>query len=134
MRLVPNQHPDKIFELLKEFLQKLCPPTVKLDVRVIGKAIPVKIDYKSPAVKVAATAYEKGFGHKPVYLRGGGSLPIVRDMIDLLSKPKQEIPVVMIGFGLPDDRTHSPNEKIHVPNFYNGIETVIHYLNLFKTI
>lgn len=90
----------------------------------------MKVDYKSPAVQAAALAYEKGFGFKPLYLRGGGSLP----MIDVLSKPGEEIPVVMIGFGLPDDRTHSPNEKMYIPNFYHGIETVIHYLDLFSKV
>ncbi len=132
MRLVPHQHPGPVFEALKSYLISLCPPTVKLDIRNIGQAVPIKVDYKLPAVQAAAIAYEKGFGHKPVYLRGGGSLPIVRDMIDLLSTPGKEIPVVMIGFGLPDDRTHSPNEKIHLPNFYHGIETVIHFLDLFS--
>jgi acetylornithine deacetylase/succinyl-diaminopimelate desuccinylase-like protein len=54
-------------------------------------------------------------------------------MIETLSPPDGEpIPVVMIGFGLPDDRTHAPNEKFHLPNFYRGIETVIHYLDLFS--
>jgi acetylornithine deacetylase/succinyl-diaminopimelate desuccinylase-like protein len=131
MRLVPNQTPEKVFEALKSHLQSLCPPTVKLDVRAIGKAHPIKIDYNAPAIQAAALAYEKGFGCKPVHLRGGGSLPIVRSMIDILSKPNEEIPVAMIGFGLPGDNTHSPNEKIHIPNFYCGIETVIHYLDLF---
>jgi len=133
-RLVPNQDPDEVFEALTSYLKAICPPTVKLDVRNIGRAVPVKVDYKSPAVQAAALAYEKGFGFKPLYLRGGGSLPIVRDMIDVLSKPGEEIPVVMIGFGLPDDRTHSPNEKIYIPNFYNGIDTVIHYLDLLSKI
>jgi acetylornithine deacetylase/succinyl-diaminopimelate desuccinylase-like protein len=132
MRLVPKQNPDEITELLETHLRALCPATVNLDVRVIGKATPVKINYRSPAVQAAAIAYERGFGAPPVYLRGGGSLPIVHTMIEELSQPgKGEIPVVMIGFGLPDDRTHAPNEKIHLPNFYNGIETVIHYLDLF---
>ncbi len=135
MRLVPDQTPDEIRELLETHLRKLCPPSVKLDLRVIGKAMPVKIDYKSPAVQAAATAYKRGFGAPPVFLRGGGSLPIVHAMIEELSQPgKDDIPVVMIGFGLPDDRTHAPNEKFHLPNFYNGIDTVIHYLDLFKSI
>jgi acetylornithine deacetylase/succinyl-diaminopimelate desuccinylase-like protein len=135
MRLVPDQNPDEIAELLETHLQKRCPPTVNLELRILGKAEPVKIDYNSPAVQAAATAYQRGFGAPPVFLRGGGSLPIVRAMIDELSQPgKGDIPVVMIGFGLPDDRTHAPNEKFHLPNFYNGIETVIHYLDLFSTI
>lgn len=135
MRLVPDQAPDEIAELLETHLRKFCPPTAKLNLRIIGKAEPVKIDYKSPAIQAAASAYERGFGAPPVFLRGGGSLPIVRAMIDELSQPgKGDIPVVMIGFGLPDDRTHAPNEKFHLPNFYNGVETVIHYLDLFRDI
>jgi acetylornithine deacetylase/succinyl-diaminopimelate desuccinylase-like protein len=134
MRLVPRQSPDEIFESFKSYLEAICPPTVKLEVRVLGRAHPVKIDFKSREVQAAAAAYEKGFGHKPLYLRGGGSLPIVDEMIKVLSKPERDIPVVMIGFGLPDDRTHSPNEKFYIPNFYHGIETVIQYLDLFKDI
>jgi len=135
MRLVPGQTPDEIAARFESYLRELCPPTVNLNIRVIGRAEPVKIDYKSPAVQAAATAYERGFGAQPVFLRGGGSLPIVRTMMDELSQPgKGDIPVVMIGFGLPDDRTHAPNEKFHLPNFYNGIETVINYLDLFKDV
>jgi len=134
MRLVPNQRPDEIASLFEEYLRSLCPPTVTLEVRILGMAHPVKIDYTSPAVLAAAQAYEKGFGCSPVYLRGGGSLPIVHDMIEALSKPGERIPVVMIGFGLPDDRTHAPNEKFFIPNFYHGIETVIHYLDLFASL
>lgn len=132
MRLVPGQSPDEIAARLEEYLRSLCPPTVTLDFRVIGKAQPVKIDYTAPAVRAAAEAYEAGFGHKPVYLRGGGSLPIVHQMIESLSQPGSTIPVVMIGFGLPDDRTHAPNERFYVPNFFHGIETVIHYLDVFS--
>jgi len=131
MRLVPEQDPDEIAGLLETHLRSIVPPTVKMDVRVIGRAKPLKIDYRAAAIRAAAQAYEKGFGYKPLYLRGGGSLPIVSEMIDSLSRPNQKIPVVMIGFGLPDDRTHSPNEKFYIPNFYHGIETVIHYLSLF---
>ncbi|MBI3162595.1 MAG: M20/M25/M40 family metallo-hydrolase, partial [Chloroflexi bacterium] len=106
----------------------------KLSARLIGKAQPVKVDYKHPVIQTAAIAYEKGFGHKPVYLRGGGSLPIVHDLVTQISNLPHEIPIVMIGFGLPDDRTHSPNEKFFIPNFHRGIETVIHYLDLFSNI
>lgn len=134
LRLVPHQDPEEILDSLHLFLKSHCPPTVKMDIRVLGKAHPVKIDYNSPAVRAAEVAYERGFGHKPVYLRGGGSLPIVHEMIKILSKPDHEIPIVMIGFGLPDDRTHSPNEKFSISNFHHGIETVIHYLDQFMTV
>ena len=135
MRLVPNQIPDEIAQSFEAYLRELCPPTTQLDIRILGKAEPVKIDYKSPAVQAAAAAYQQGFGAPPAFLRGGGSLPIVHAMIAELSQPgREDIPVVMIGFGLPDDRTHAPNEKFHIPNFYNGVETVIHYLDLFSKI
>lgn len=134
-RLVPHQDPDEVAELIRAYINEISPPTVKVNVHITGKGRPVKVDYTSEPVQLAVQAYKNGFGYDPVFLRGGGSLPIVREMIDVLSHPGQgEIPVVMIGFGLPDDRTHAPNEKFHLPNFYNGIETVIHYLDSFKGI
>lgn len=135
MRLVPFQEPAVISTALEQYLRQHCPPTVKLDYRVLGSARPVRIDYHTPAVQAAAQAYRLGFGANPVFLCGGGSLPIVSAMIETLSQPgRGEIPVVMIGFGLPDDHTHAPNEKLSLPNFYRGIETVIHYLDLFRNI
>ena len=132
-RLVPDQSPVEITALIEAYLRSLAPPTVTLDMRLHGTARPVLIDYHAPAIQAAAQAYQRGIGASPVYMRGGGSLPIVWDMINLLSQPSQpEIPVVMMGFGLPDDNTHAPNEKLHLPNFYRGIETIIHYLDLFK--
>lgn len=133
MRLVPDQQPDEIARLCEAYLKELAPKTVKLDIRTIGTAMPVVIDFNAPAVRAAEQAYQRSFGYNPVYFRSGGSLPIVHDMIFLLSTPAQgEIPVVMIGFGLPDDNAHAPNEKLHLPNFYKGIETVIHYLDLLS--
>ena len=134
MRLVPDQRPEEVFDLLRDHLEKLAPPTVQLQVRKIGQAYPVKVDIQSPAVQMAVEAYLRGFGAQPIFLRGGGSLPIVHDMISVLSPPGgAPIPVVMIGFGLPDDCTHAPNEKFYLPNFYHGIETIIHYINLFAS-
>jgi len=133
MRLVPNQDPVEIMELVKDHLNSLALPTVDLELRLVGMAKPALIDYNAPAVQAAAQAYQLGFEAEPLYMRGGGSLPIVSDMIAQLSPPDgSDIPVVMIGFGLPDDNTHAPNEKLHLPNFYNGINTVIHYLHLLS--
>jgi len=132
MRLVPDQQPEEIARLCEAYLRQLAPPTVKLEVRTLGVARPVVIDFNSRAIQAAALAYERGIGAPAIYFRGGGSLPIVRDMIDILSHPeREEIPIVLIGFGLPDDNTHAPNEKLYLPNFYKGIETVIHYLDIF---
>jgi len=63
-----------------------------------------------------------------LYMRGGGSLPILSDFQRHLQKNGQAVPIVMIGFGLPDDNIHAPNEKLYLPNFYRGIEMVIRYL------
>jgi acetylornithine deacetylase/succinyl-diaminopimelate desuccinylase-like protein len=135
MRLVPDQSPDKIALLLNTHIKNMLPPSVDFEFRILGKARPVKVDLKAPAVQAAAQAYRLGFNAEPVYLRGGGSIPIVREMIDSLTPAGQaDVPVVMIGFGLPDDRTHSPNEKFHLPNFYRGIDTVIYYLSLFAQL
>jgi acetylornithine deacetylase/succinyl-diaminopimelate desuccinylase-like protein len=115
-------------------LRNIAPPTVTLEVRTLGVARPAVIDYSAAAVRAAALAYERGIGASAIYFRGGGSLPIIKDMIDLLSQPDRgEIPIVMIGFGLPDDNTHAPNEKLYLPNFYRGIETVIHYLDIYAS-
>jgi len=135
MRLVPNQIPSEVFDLLYRYLMSKTPDTVRLEMRVLGESQPVRIDYRTPAVQVAELAYRRGFGAQARYLRGGGSLPVVSDLIATLSPAGGEaIPVVMIGFGLPDDHTHAPNEKIHLPNFYRGIKTMIHYCDLFAGI
>jgi acetylornithine deacetylase/succinyl-diaminopimelate desuccinylase-like protein len=71
----------------------------------------------------AAISYRKGFGAEPVFLRSGGTVPVVNTFQELLG-----IPTVLMGFALPDDRMHAPNEKFHLPNFYNGITTCIWFL------
>jgi acetylornithine deacetylase/succinyl-diaminopimelate desuccinylase-like protein len=130
MRLVPDQEPQAIAALLEAHLKKAMPATVSWGLRVLGTARPAVTDFRAPAVQAAARAYERGIGAPPVYLRGGGSLPIVRELIDHLSPPGGAIPVVMIGFGLPDDGTHAPNEKFALASFHQGIDTVIHYLDI----
>ncbi len=131
MRLVPDQDPYQVSESLESYLRQLAPPTVHLEFKQVGLAKPVVIDYNTEPVRLAAEAYRLGFQAEPIYFRGGGSLPFLFDMIDSLSVPKEgPIPVAMIGFGLPDDCTHAPNEKLNLSNFFQGIETVIHYLFL----
>jgi acetylornithine deacetylase/succinyl-diaminopimelate desuccinylase-like protein len=83
------------------------------------------VDPKNPYVDAAAKAMEAVFGKKTVYMRSGGSIPIVGVFNKNLG-----VPSVLMGFGLPDDNLHAPNEKFHIPNFYRGIETVARYLEL----
>ena len=73
----------------------------------------------------AALAYRKGFGAGPVFLRSGGTIPVVSTLQEFL-----RVPTVLMGFALPDDHIHAPNEKFHLPNFYNGIATCIWFLAL----
>jgi acetylornithine deacetylase/succinyl-diaminopimelate desuccinylase-like protein len=122
-RLVGNQDPDKIFELLKKFIESVAPPTVKVKVSLVTKGMPALIPFDLPEMRAAARAYEKGWGHPPVFTRGGGSIPVVSDIANLM-----QIPVVMMGYGLDTDGLHSPNEHYSLEMFQRGIETAIVYL------
>jgi acetylornithine deacetylase/succinyl-diaminopimelate desuccinylase-like protein len=125
MRLVPDQDPAEIAALFAAHVCALAPDTVTVDVRTLGLARPSVVDLHAPAIQAAARALHAAFGVAPVYMRAGGTLPIVADFQDALHAP-----VVMMGFGLPDDNVHAPNEHFHLPNFYRGIETVIAYLDV----
>ncbi len=123
-RLVANQTPDKIFNLVRDHILSLTPPTVKAEVRkVASDGHPALVDINDPALKSAARAYELGWGAPPKYVRGGGSIPIVSDFQKELG-----IPVILLGFGLNSNGIHGPNEHFHVHMFNKGIDTAIHFL------
>lgn len=124
-RLVPDQDPRKIARLFREHIARICPEAVQCAVRLEAPTKPVLIDREHPALRMAAVAYKNAFGSAPVFLRSGGSIPVASAFQQILG-----IPVVLMGFGLPDDRIHGPNEKFHLPNFYRGIETSIWYMVL----
>ena len=86
-RLVGNQDPDKIFELLKKYIESIAPPTVKVKVSLVTKGWPALIPFDLPEMQAASRAYEKGWGHTPVFTRGGGSIPVVADIYNLLENP-----------------------------------------------
>ncbi|MGC8839254.1 MAG: dipeptidase [Anaerolineae bacterium] len=129
MRLVPDQEPDEIAEQVIAYLRAVAPPTVALTVRILGKARPVLTDYRTPAVQAMAEAFQQGFGAPPIYMRAGGSIPIARDLQEIL-----DAPLVLVGFGLPDDNTHAPNEKLYLPNLWRGVETLVHYYQQFACV
>ena len=116
MRLVPNQHPEKIAELFEACVRKITPKTVELKVTRLHGAMPWMTDFDNIYVQAAGRAIEKGFGKRPVYTREGGSIPVVSDFQAALN-----VPVVLFGFGLPDDNLHAPNEKFNLDNFFNGV-------------
>ena len=123
-RLVPNQDPARIGRLVTEYIQQLCPPTVTVEVVARGKGVHAFVaPFDSPEVQAAAEAYESVFGVAPVYQRSGGGIPVVSLFSGVLG-----LPVILMGFGLPDDNLHAPNEKMHLPNFYKGIATSIAFM------
>ncbi len=123
MRLAAHQSGAEIARLFEEHVKALAPDTVRVQVNVLQTADPALTDRNDPAVQAAARAYEASFGAPPVYMLEGGSIPVVETLQKLY-----DLPVVLMGFGLPDDRLHSPNEKFHLPNFERGIACCIHFL------
>ena len=124
MRLAPDQDPVEIAQLFREYVLSLIPPTVVAQVTTLDRSYPAVVDYRVPAIQAMARALEETFAVAPVYLRLGGTLPIVPDFQRILGAS-----VIMAGFGLPDDNLHGPNEKISLANFYRGIEAVIRFFD-----
>ena len=123
MRLVPDQRPGKIFRPYSKFVNTLVPKGIHLKIKQFSVADPIVVKTNNHFVKAATEAMKEVFHKETVYIRSGGSIPIVADFEKHL-----KIPSVMMGFGLPDDNLHAPNEKFHIPNFYRGIESIILFL------
>lgn len=123
LRLVPDQDPVKVERLLRCHLAAVAPPGVRVRVRTRFAARPVQLDPRHPALAAAAAACRDGFGRWPVFLRSGGTLPVASLFQHLLG-----LPVMMMGFALPDDRMHGPDERFYLPNFEGGIATAISLL------
>jgi acetylornithine deacetylase/succinyl-diaminopimelate desuccinylase-like protein len=118
-RLVPRQDPDKVVAAFREWVAKNSPKGIRTEVRVLSASPGLLVNPDHPAIRVAADAFSEVFGKPTVFTRSGGSIPIVGDFSNHL-----KIPTVLMGFGLPDDGLHSPNEKFRVENYYLGIATV----------
>lgn len=120
-RLVPNQDPDKITEALKHLLESLTPPGIEMELLEMHGAPGFVTSLDSPYMQAAAQAIEKGFGRSPVFIREGGSIPIVTAMRQQLGADP-----LLLGWGLDDDNTHSPNEKFCLADFHRGIKSSTH--------
>lgn len=127
MRLVPDQDPQEITELITRFIRSIAPPSVTLNIQTGDGSKAILIDRDTAQMRAAAAAYEATFNQPVVFMREGGSIPIVERFAAGLN-----IPTVLMGFGLPGDRIHSPNERFYLPNFHAGIETSIRYLDLLN--
>jgi acetylornithine deacetylase/succinyl-diaminopimelate desuccinylase-like protein len=126
IRLVPKQDPGKIIAALKEFVREHKPLGIQAEVRVLSASPAVMVNPDHPAIKVAAQAFRDILGQETVFIRSGGSIPIVGDFATHLG-----IPTILMGFGLPDDGLHSPNEKYKLSNYYAGIMTIAHFFEQY---
>jgi acetylornithine deacetylase/succinyl-diaminopimelate desuccinylase-like protein len=120
-RLVPSQPPQKIAKLVEKHIRKLLPKGVHCKFEVLSTGKPWVAAYHAPIFQVAQNALEKGFGKKAVFIREGGSIPFVTQMHDTF-----KVPCVLVGFGLPDENAHAPDEHIALENYYGGIKAIAH--------
>jgi len=123
MRLVPGMTPTKSFALYKAYVAKIAPAGVSVEVRLIHSGDPCLVRVDNPYIQAATRALKEVWGKETVFIRSGGSIPIVGDFDRHLGMPS-----VMMGFGLPDDNIHAPNEKFHLKNFELGIESIVRFL------
>jgi acetylornithine deacetylase/succinyl-diaminopimelate desuccinylase-like protein len=124
MRLVPDQDPHEIFELFQLYLHSIVPPTVSVLCEYVHGAPGSVVNLTKPAIRAAISAFESVFARQPIFRREGGTIPVVA-----LFQRHLQLETVLMGFGLPDDNIHSPNERFYLPNFYRGIETAILFLS-----
>jgi acetylornithine deacetylase/succinyl-diaminopimelate desuccinylase-like protein len=122
-RLVPDQDPEQVHQQLVEYLEGNSPETISVNVKsLVGSPASIS-DQESVGVKAMQNAMQQVWGKKPLFRREGGSVPVVVLFMDLL-----KVDSVNCGFSLPDDNAHSPNEKLHLPTWHNGIETIINFI------
>jgi acetylornithine deacetylase/succinyl-diaminopimelate desuccinylase-like protein len=123
MRLVPDQKPEKIRTAVERYLEQNVPETMTWELLEHSSAPPSVIPHDSPEVQAAAEALEAVWGKQPLFDRVGGTVPVVGIIQEVLG-----VESLMLGFGLPSDNIHGPNEKQHLPNFFRGVETFIRFI------
>jgi len=123
MRLVADQTPDEVLPCLQSYLEEHVPEGIRWRLEEHSKGPGATMDRKSPYMRCAAQALQDVFGRPPLFRREGGSVPVVG-----LMQQKLGVDSIMLGFALPDDGIHGPNEKQYLPNFFKGIETYIRFM------
>ncbi len=124
IRLVPKQNPERVLAALKRWVTNNTPKGIGIEVRVLSASPAISVNPNHPAIETAAKAFSAEFGKPTVFIRSGGSIPIVGEFAAHLG-----IPTILMGFGLPDDGLHSPNEKYRIDNYYTGITTIAAFLD-----
>jgi acetylornithine deacetylase/succinyl-diaminopimelate desuccinylase-like protein len=125
MRLVPNQDADDILKKFTDYVAKITPKGISTSIKVHSKGPACVVSTDNPYARASVAAMHEIFGKDTVYIRSGGSIPIVTQF-----EKDLKIPSIMMGMGLPDDNLHAPNEKFHIPNFYRGIESIIRFFQI----
>src|SRR5271168_1159697 len=125
MRLVPNQDADDILKKYTDYVKKITPKGISINIKVHSKGPACVVSTDNPYAAASVAAMHEVFGKDTVYIRSGGSIPIVTQF-----EKDLKIPSIMMGMGLPDDNLHAPNEKFHIPNFYRGIESIIRFFQI----
>ena len=128
-RLVPYQDHKKISKLVVDYIKQIAPDNVKTEVRALHSGPAYLFDYNNEFVKPLSNALEKAFGKKPVLMGEGGSIPIVNEF-----KEKLNVEPLLLGFGVPDENAHAPNEFFRLDHFYKGIETMCYFYDELKKI
>lgn len=128
LRLVPGMTPQVAFNQLQAHVAAIAPKGTTVETRLIHSGDPAVVNTDNPFVAAATEAMRQVFGKETVFVRGGGSIPIVGDFERSLG-----IPTLLMGFGLPDDNLHAPNEKFHLANFYAGIDSIVRFFSLAAT-
>jgi acetylornithine deacetylase/succinyl-diaminopimelate desuccinylase-like protein len=124
MRLVPHQDPEKIGRAFTEHVRRVAPPGVQVNVESHHGGRPILLSTEGPYFAAAMDALADTFGARPLRVREGGSIPIVTTFGEVL-----QVPILLMGYGLPDDRLHSPNEKITLSQYFDGIRCTVRLLD-----
>lgn len=127
MRLVPNQNPQKIFKELEKYLKKIAPKDLKLNLKFLHAGDPVMVPLEHPVISIASEALKEVFGKETVFIREGGSIPIV---VEFMKKLKA--PAILMGFGLDSENLHSPNEHFNLNHLKLGIKTSANFIFKFS--
>ncbi|MEN6410009.1 MAG: dipeptidase [Anaerolineaceae bacterium] len=122
MRLVADQDPAEVHQQLLRYLEEHAPKTIHWEVTPMSGGAPCITDRNTRGTQALVKALETVWGSRPVFKREGGSIPVVGDMQKILNADS-----VVTGFGLPDDNIHAPNEKLHLPTWFKGIDALVHF-------
>jgi acetylornithine deacetylase/succinyl-diaminopimelate desuccinylase-like protein len=129
MRLVPGQDANRIARLFEEFVRERVPDEYRIEFRNYQNSPATVIPIEDPAMQAGREAFAKGFGKEPLIVREGASIPVVAFFVD-----EMKMPVVLLGFGLPDDNLHAPNEKFTLKDFHRGIATSAYFLEAYARL